>query len=85
MEHNEDLLEAIYWEFDNQRKEEGERMVFKAKMRRYAEQAIADDAVSFIGPALNAAAWVLYENRNFNFNTTKGVARMVILEYFKEL
>lgn len=37
MEHDEDLLEQLYWEFDNQRKRSGdERFTFKAKVRLYA-------------------------------------------------
>lgn len=37
MEHDEDLLEQLYWEFDQQRKVSGdERLVFKNKLRFYA-------------------------------------------------
>ena len=38
-EHDEDLLEQLYWEFDAQRKKTGdERISFKGKMRFYADQ-----------------------------------------------
>jgi len=37
VEHDEDLLERLYWEFDRQRKKTGEeRLAFKGKMRFYA-------------------------------------------------
>lgn len=38
-EHDEDLLEQLYWEFDHQRQKTGEeRMAFKGKMRFYASE-----------------------------------------------
>lgn len=39
MTHDEDLLEQLFWEFDEQRKRSGdERMAFKGKMRFYAKR-----------------------------------------------
>ena len=37
--HDEDLLEQMYWEFDDQRRRTGEeRLAFKGKMRSYASE-----------------------------------------------
>ena len=37
--HDEDLLEQMYWEFDDQRRRTGEeRLTFKGKMRSYASE-----------------------------------------------
>jgi len=39
VDHDEDLLEKLYWEFDSQRKKTGEeRLAFKVKMRFYASE-----------------------------------------------
>lgn len=39
LEHDEDLLEHLYWEFDHQRQKTGEeRLAFKGKMRFYASE-----------------------------------------------
>lgn len=39
MKHDEDLLEQLYWEFDQARKcGGGERLIFKSKLRAYAVQ-----------------------------------------------
>jgi len=42
--HDEDLLETLYWEFDNQKnKGENERLAFKTKLRYYALQMLSRD------------------------------------------
>lgn len=42
IEHDEELLETLYWEFDNSRNKKGEseRLAFKGKLRHYATQLV---------------------------------------------
>ena len=40
MIHDEDLLERLYWEFDQIRRESGERLAFKGKLRWYAQEFV---------------------------------------------
>lgn len=44
LEHDEDLLEQLYWEFDDRRQKTGEeRLAFKGKMRFYASEVLKKD------------------------------------------
>ncbi len=46
MKHDEDLLEQLFWEFDQEYKRSGDiRWVFKGKMRWYAQKYARQFAV----------------------------------------